>query len=263
MGVKVIFLDVDGVLNHNETDGKFEDDCVKALKDIVHRTGAKIVLSSTWRYTIENTNAVLNTLRNAGVMEEEEEFLGHTAHLGQLMDFPYYPVCDSHVSRTDEILLWLKLNTVPSSYSREDFMDESSESRYQPLPSEAKTTAELYEKGEAWSRTGNWILDQPIELDQFIVLDDLPMLDEGCYGKCLKGHFIHTNLRTGLTMEMADDAVKIFSSKFNFRKWRKSVYKSCSNPNCLLKKKENEDGEDNADNGSSSKLGRPGSCAIA
>ena len=54
--MKILFLDVDGVLNNNLTrtitfDGWcFVDDyLVKRLKRIIDATGAKIVLSSTWR----------------------------------------------------------------------------------------------------------------------------------------------------------------------------------------------------------------------
>lgn len=54
--MKIIFLDVDGVLNTYYTEAKtsngatFVDDRkVHILKDIIDKTGAKIVLSSTWR----------------------------------------------------------------------------------------------------------------------------------------------------------------------------------------------------------------------
>lgn len=57
--MKVIFLDVDGVLNSigwmkkndGNKHGNFEinPENVKMLKEIVDKTGAKIVLSSTWR----------------------------------------------------------------------------------------------------------------------------------------------------------------------------------------------------------------------
>lgn len=57
--MKVIFLDVDGVLNSigwmKKNNGKKRGNCeinpenVKMLKEIVDKTGAKIVLSSTWR----------------------------------------------------------------------------------------------------------------------------------------------------------------------------------------------------------------------
>lgn len=55
--MKVIFLDIDGVLNcrwcKNFIDGGYHfvmDEKILLLKQLVDRTGAKIVLSSTWRY---------------------------------------------------------------------------------------------------------------------------------------------------------------------------------------------------------------------
>lgn len=53
--MKIIFLDVDGVLNSELTEDHFgmyvgiEDKKVELLKQIIDATGAKIVLSSTWR----------------------------------------------------------------------------------------------------------------------------------------------------------------------------------------------------------------------
>ena len=49
---KFIFLDVDGVLNDEATlmqDSDINPDHVKRLRQIVESTGAKIVLSSSWR----------------------------------------------------------------------------------------------------------------------------------------------------------------------------------------------------------------------
>lgn len=66
--MKVIFLDVDGVLNSigwmKKNDEKKHGNCeinpenVKMLKDIVDKTGAKIVLSSTWR-NVDGTDGKL------------------------------------------------------------------------------------------------------------------------------------------------------------------------------------------------------------
>lgn len=47
--MKVIFLDVDGVLNSGETLDLFDEFRVEFLKRIVDATGAKIVLSSSWK----------------------------------------------------------------------------------------------------------------------------------------------------------------------------------------------------------------------
>ena len=58
--MKVIFVDVDGVLNCNSTTvftrsgAQFvEDRLIERLKTIVSATGAKIILSSDWRYDRE------------------------------------------------------------------------------------------------------------------------------------------------------------------------------------------------------------------
>lgn len=54
--MKIIFLDIDGVLNSNFTDeytksGSLfvDDDKVRLLKKLIDETNAKVVLSSTWR----------------------------------------------------------------------------------------------------------------------------------------------------------------------------------------------------------------------
>jgi hypothetical protein len=53
--IKVIFLDIDGVLNvysqgHDEYGGTFHQHLVDNLKRVIEETGAKIVISSTWRF---------------------------------------------------------------------------------------------------------------------------------------------------------------------------------------------------------------------
>ena len=55
--MKVIFLDIDGVLNCGTTteltktgDRFVENKFIERLKKIVDETGAKVVLSSDWRY---------------------------------------------------------------------------------------------------------------------------------------------------------------------------------------------------------------------
>lgn len=48
MKMKVIFLDIDGVLNTN-SDREISNDKLKLLSELVSKTGAEIVLSSSWR----------------------------------------------------------------------------------------------------------------------------------------------------------------------------------------------------------------------
>lgn len=53
--MKVIFLDIDGTLNNDSTKERFEglifleDEKIQLLKELIGQTGAKIVLTSTWR----------------------------------------------------------------------------------------------------------------------------------------------------------------------------------------------------------------------
>ena len=55
--MKVIFLDIDGVINHDDTNVTapsgamgVSNSRIELLKQIVDATGAKVVLASTWRY---------------------------------------------------------------------------------------------------------------------------------------------------------------------------------------------------------------------
>jgi hypothetical protein len=87
--MKVIFLDIDGVLNHenwfkkrmtikNDFNSKewndhypfyeFDPESVKQLNKIIDKTGAKVVISSTWRHgrTIEQLQEILDRVGFVG-----------------------------------------------------------------------------------------------------------------------------------------------------------------------------------------------------
>ena len=102
---KIIFLDIDGVLNSMDYFGQTKDckgyteinpEKVKLLKEIVDRTGAEIVLSSTWRNLGKRKNEpehpmythLTDTLKEYGM-----EIVDHTPYIGQ--------------DRTKEIKAWL------------------------------------------------------------------------------------------------------------------------------------------------------------
>lgn len=102
--MKVIFLDVDGVLNYSacwsrkENKGKgtliWDDECIAQLNRIIKETGAKIVVSSTWRSSPDHYDAVLNKMNIKG------EFIGKTPR----------SVVVSHwdgSQRGDEIQAWM------------------------------------------------------------------------------------------------------------------------------------------------------------
>ena len=67
---KVIFLDIDGVLNSSRTlyeDISLEDDLISNLKELVDKTGAKIILSSSWRLSTEAVATLIDKLDKFGL----------------------------------------------------------------------------------------------------------------------------------------------------------------------------------------------------
>ena len=67
--MKVIFLDIDGVLNvrsqeRDEFGSLFHEEFVNNLKHIIEETDAKIVISSTWRFSGLNTMQQMWKKRN-------------------------------------------------------------------------------------------------------------------------------------------------------------------------------------------------------
>ena len=68
---KVIFLDIDGVLNSSRTlyeDISLEDDLISNLKELVNKTGAKIILSSSWRLSTEAVATLMDKLDKFGLV---------------------------------------------------------------------------------------------------------------------------------------------------------------------------------------------------
>lgn len=90
--MKAIFLDIDGVLNCKDTPNprKFpyivDPKLLKRFKRLLERTGARVVLSSTWRYD----PAGLFSAKHGGI-----------PFVDVIPDMPKKP-------RRDEILTWLK-----------------------------------------------------------------------------------------------------------------------------------------------------------
>ena len=67
---KVIFLDIDGVLNSSRTlyeSISLEDDLILNLKEIVNKTKAKIILSSSWRLSTEAVATLIDKLDKFGL----------------------------------------------------------------------------------------------------------------------------------------------------------------------------------------------------
>lgn len=100
--MKVIFLDVDGVLNTIRSVGIFGSGylCEKSIlliRHIVDRTDAKIVLSSTWRKYPESKELLEQSLKN---------------HELSIYDFTPIISLDFPTPRNEEIKLWLEANPI-------------------------------------------------------------------------------------------------------------------------------------------------------
>jgi hypothetical protein len=114
--MKVIFLDVDGVLNsahwyirnhkkHKErcrTDTAIDPRFVKNLKKIVEKTGAKIVLSATCRGVVKRnqTHYLRRILRENGL-----EIYDYTPHIGMERGVDIQEWLNHHLDVTNIVIL--------------------------------------------------------------------------------------------------------------------------------------------------------------
>lgn len=109
--IKVVFLDVDGVLNNNKTTRRTTGGYpfvgsrpLKNLKRIIAETGAKVVLSSDWRYDRDNPQY------NRDFLELRDELLRYGIKL-----YGFTPELPS-THRGAEIDEWLKAHAEVSNF---------------------------------------------------------------------------------------------------------------------------------------------------
>ena len=110
---KIIFLDVDGVLNDGPTIlGTGKDfptkNHLECLKQIVEATNAEIVLSSSWRFYAQDRNDIKNALRSINL-----------AYIDKTKELPK--------GRDAEIREWLRRHPEVESYLILDDSNEFSE----------------------------------------------------------------------------------------------------------------------------------------
>lgn len=105
--MKIIFLDIDGVLNSRAYDRKrnwdeqtdIDETRLPLIKEIVDATGAKIVLSSTWRQHWD---------RDTNRCDEDGLYINKTFGKFGLSIFDKTPDLGIATVRMDEISKWLK-----------------------------------------------------------------------------------------------------------------------------------------------------------
>ena len=105
--MKVVFLDIDGVLNSKNTKAYTPSGCcgiekalLKRLRRIIESTGAKVVLSSTWKTELDKN---LNPISPDG-----KYMLNKFLYEGKFLLFDKTIDSGNSLHRGKEILLWLE-----------------------------------------------------------------------------------------------------------------------------------------------------------
>jgi len=178
-GLKIIFLDIDGVLNSEvSVDYHIKNKSnewlyyapwyghVKHVNHIIKHTGAKVVISSTWRHFYD----VRMILHLAGLVGD---IIGKT------------PCCKSRI-RGEEIKLFLQ-------YVQMD------DAKIEPEKREALLNIK---KELLYYHRINY---SGLKIDNFVIIDDdTDMLD-------LTNNFVHVDSYYGLTRKNANKAIKILN----------------------------------------------------
>jgi hypothetical protein len=181
---KIIFLDIDGVLNDHKYNKKAQSStlkksCVKQLNRIIAKTGAKIVLSSAWRYMI---------------------FGGAVTLVGM-----------QYLFRTHGAVGWKIIGT-----TCKDELCTRSSCRHEEKRIELDELGRnICPKCKGIKCRGNqiykWLKDNGMQyflssdsvFKNFVILDDM---DEGMY---CSGRLVQTNPKIGLTRRKADQVIKM------------------------------------------------------
>ena len=110
--MKVIFLDIDGVLNCRTSTKRYngclfvDDDKLALLAELIDKTGAKIVLSSTWRFGLLHPDSALAS--DVIALQKEMYKFG----LRIYSHTPRFP----EKQRGDEIQAWLEASSNIESF---------------------------------------------------------------------------------------------------------------------------------------------------
>jgi len=106
--MKLVFLDIDGVLNYQGSQ-IIDEGCLNNLKRIISETKARIVLISSWKHFFDDE--IMYNLRNFNNQKQLDEFIYYRGILndiftGDMELLGLSPDLGEH--RSEEIALWLK-----------------------------------------------------------------------------------------------------------------------------------------------------------
>ena len=125
--MKTIFLDIDGVLNVDYDDKDqfghiFRDEYVQNLKEVIEKTGAKIVISSTWKD--KGIERMLTLWKERKLPGEIIDVTPDCVDVCESTNIVYY----DQVKRGHEIKLWLDRHPEVTQYvifdDIQDLLDE-------------------------------------------------------------------------------------------------------------------------------------------
>lgn len=184
---KIIFLDVDGVINTTKYHfTKFDEVCLDNLQYLIDKTNAKIVVSSSWRD--EDTIRMKANFLDNGFTEKLWESVIDITCRGyrNVIKGSKLPII-----RGNEIKAWIDTKLVYPWHS-------------DPLLKEIYNTPDIIKPDRVYI--------QPMKSNKlnedfsYVILDDdTDMLYDQ------RNNFIHTECINGLTKELAENAIKILN----------------------------------------------------
>lgn len=199
---KLIFLDCDGVLNHAKSDDTqlyvTEDEQLVLLSRIIKATGASIVLNSTWRYARNSRDEFKNRIESFNTrFEKKNEYvplpISYTPNFGSSTSMP-------QSGRPEEILWWLQENT---NFYGDMIHDTGFMNRWNLMVSKypdefPKALIETFAGGKK------------LDVTDWVAIDDLDFATEiPAYPEMMKGHFVQTDKKVGLTRANAKEVIAL------------------------------------------------------
>ena len=167
----VIFLDIDGVLNHGfpETekgevreDGLIEQDKVKLLAGLVEEADAKLILHSGWRFWFDETMKPLHKNAEILVLALANENLALSGKTPDLTTPEIRKTKKFSRVKASEILLWVKMNTPENWIVLDDLPLHSAEIEKHQIQVDGKTGLTVQDINRAkvlFGRAdGDWLL---------------------------------------------------------------------------------------------------------
>eukprot|EP00470_Lotharella_oceanica_P004401 CAMPEP_0170175780 /NCGR_PEP_ID=MMETSP0040_2-20121228/8793_1 /TAXON_ID=641309 /ORGANISM="Lotharella oceanica, Strain CCMP622" /LENGTH=328 /DNA_ID=CAMNT_0010417883 /DNA_START=51 /DNA_END=1040 /DNA_ORIENTATION=- len=237
IGVNLVFLDIDGVLNSMKRGGLM-DDLLGRLRAVVERTGGvqktRIVLSSTWRYKAHTVIALNKEFAKHRIVPSEKPQEQSQEQQQQPQEQKQQQREDEEeakegkpedpttgggkailsitpriggVRRAYEILTWLEYNAegyaLPALVKHGYYAKQEEEGVRLSLDKKTKLP---------FGESNRWRLNTKIMVKNFVVLDDMPVAKHP-YGQPLASRCVRTDIKTGISPDDVERAVSILNAK--------------------------------------------------